>query len=181
MKNRAAAAASAFLISRDFAEGFVGVVNTVATPTGPTRSANDHDSRTASRQQRIRPFSDSGHVRGGVSTTRCSSDDSGDGEIDLGSAMKNARANLAAGTSPGAGLESAFDQADAAFADLIVTSIDDQGVTLDEEDVQELAKSGMMDKKSTSRKSKGLLGDVSDMFGALSGGAHIVKRDDGTV
>lgn len=39
----------------------------------------------------------------------------------------------------------------------------------------------MMDKKSTSKKSKGLLGDVSDMFGALSGGAHIVKRDDGTV
>lgn len=39
----------------------------------------------------------------------------------------------------------------------------------------------MMDKKSTSKKSKGLFGDVSDMFGALSGGAHIVKRDDGTV
>ncbi|CAM9167010.1 unnamed protein product [Hapterophycus canaliculatus] len=95
--------------------------------------------------------------------------------------MQNARANLAAGTSPGAGLESAFDQADAAFADLIVTSIDDQGVTLNDEDVQELAKSGMMDKKSTSKKSKGLFGDVSDMFGALSGGAHIVKRDDGTV
>lgn len=37
------------------------------------------------------------------------------------------------GTSPGAGLESAFDQADAAFADLIVTSVDSQGVDLDDE------------------------------------------------
>ena len=47
--------------------------------------------------------------------------------------MANARANLAEGRSPGAGLESAFDQADAAFADLIVTSVDDQGVTLDDQ------------------------------------------------
>ncbi|CAM9804993.1 unnamed protein product [Ectocarpus fasciculatus] len=102
-------------------------------------------------------------------------------DIDLSSAMANARANLAAGTSPGAGLESAFDQADAAFADLIVTSVDDQGVTLDDEEVQELAQSGMMDQDSTSKKSKGLLGDIKDVFGALSGGAHIVKRDDGTL
>ncbi|CAM9614479.1 unnamed protein product [Ectocarpus sp. 8 AP-2014] len=102
-------------------------------------------------------------------------------DIDLSSAMANARANLAAGTSPGAGLESAFDQADAAFADLIVTSVDDQGVTLDDEEVQELAQSGMMDQDSTSKKSKGLFGDMKDVFGALSGGAHIVKRDDGTL
>lgn len=53
--------------------------------------------------------------------------------IDLERAMKNARANLKEGRSPGAGLESAFDQADAAFADLIVTSVDDQGITLDDE------------------------------------------------
>lgn len=55
------------------------------------------------------------------------------GDIDLNEAMANARANLAEGRSPGAGLESAFDQADAAFADLIVTSVDDQGVTLEDE------------------------------------------------
>ncbi|CAN0035693.1 unnamed protein product [Ectocarpus sp. 13 AM-2016] len=85
------------------------------------------------------------------------------------------------GTSPGAGLESAFDQADAAFADLIVTSVDDQGVTLDDEEMQELAQSGMMDQVSTSKKSKGLFGDMKDVFGALSGGAHIVKREDGTL
>ncbi|CAM9176668.1 unnamed protein product [Pylaiella littoralis] len=105
----------------------------------------------------------------------------GDGVIDLNSAMANARANLAAGTSPGAGLESAFDQADAAFADLIVTSIDSQGIGLDDEDVEELAKGGSMDETSTSKRSKGLFGDMSDVFGALSGGAHIVKREDGTV
>lgn len=38
-----------------------------------------------------------------------------------------------------------------------------------------------MDDTSTSKKSKGLLGDLSDVFGALSGGAHIVKREDGTL
>lgn len=54
-------------------------------------------------------------------------------DIDLERAMENARANLKEGRSPGAGLESAFDQADAAFADLIVTSVDDQGITLDDE------------------------------------------------
>lgn len=59
-------------------------------------------------------------------------DEKGD-DIDLSKAMANARSNLAEGKSPGAGLESAFDQADAAFADLIVTSMDDQGLTLDEE------------------------------------------------
>lgn len=56
-----------------------------------------------------------------------------DDDIDLTTAMANARANLAAGRSPGAGLDSAFDQADAAFADLIVTSVDDQDITLDDE------------------------------------------------
>ena len=56
-----------------------------------------------------------------------------DGDIDLNKAMTNARVNLAEGRSPGAGLESAFDQADAAFADLIVTSVDDQGLNLDDE------------------------------------------------
>lgn len=56
-----------------------------------------------------------------------------DGDIDLNKAIANARTNLAEGRSPGAGLESAFDQADAAFADLIVTSVDQQGLNLDDE------------------------------------------------
>lgn len=54
----------------------------------------------------------------------------GDDGIDLEKAMANARANLGEGRSPGAGLESAYDQADAAYADLILTSVDDQGVDL---------------------------------------------------
>lgn len=56
-----------------------------------------------------------------------------DGDIDLNKAIANARTNLAEGRSPGAGLESAFDQADAAFADLVVTSVDQQGLNLDDE------------------------------------------------
>lgn len=49
------------------------------------------------------------------------------------------------------------------------------------QDVEELAKGGMMDDESTSKKSRGLFGDMSDVFGALSGGAHIVRREDGSL
>lgn len=62
---------------------------------------------------------------------RCTTQGSDD--IDLRNGMMNARANLAEGRSPGAGLESAYDQADAAYADLIVTSVDNQGIALGEE------------------------------------------------
>lgn len=72
------------------------------------------------------------HRSGALSATCGGSDD-----IDLEKAMANARVNLAEGKSPGAGLDSAFDQADAAFADLIVTSVDDQGIDLDEEVTQD--------------------------------------------
>lgn len=65
-------------------------------------------------------------------TARSSHNGVVDDDIDLDTAMSNARANLAEGRSPGAGLKSAYDQADAAFADLIVTSVDDQGVSLEE-------------------------------------------------
>ena len=66
----------------------------------------------------------------GISSSSCRSTGS---DIDLDTAMANARVNMAEGRSPGAGLESAFDQAEAAFADLIVTSVDDQGITLDDQ------------------------------------------------
>jgi hypothetical protein len=45
------------------------------------------------------------------------------GDINLESALANARANLEAGVSPGAGLATADEQADAAYADLILTSV----------------------------------------------------------
>ena len=47
--------------------------------------------------------------------------------------------------------------------------------------MEELAKGGMMDDESKTKKSRGLFGDMSDVFGALSGGAHIVRREDGTL
>jgi hypothetical protein len=45
------------------------------------------------------------------------------GDINLEAALANARANLEAGVSPGAGLATADEQADAAYADLILTSV----------------------------------------------------------
>ena len=44
-----------------------------------------------------------------------------------------------------------------------------------------LARGGRMDDKSTGKRSKGMLGDVMDLFGALGKGAHIVKQKDGRV
>lgn len=38
-----------------------------------------------------------------------------------------------------------------------------------------------MDEQSKSKKSKGVFGDVWEIFSALSGGAHIVRRDDGSL
>lgn len=49
------------------------------------------------------------------------------------------------------------------------------------QDIEELAKAGMMNREETERKSKGFIGDVAAIFEALSGGAHIVKREDGTL
>lgn len=100
MKNHAAAAAAAVLISRDVADGFI-VNTTIATSTGHTQGAHDclsrvYSIRTAPRHRYIRPFSSTGRVFSGLLTTSCSSD-SGNGDIDLKLAMKNARANLAAG------------------------------------------------------------------------------------
>ena len=95
----------------------------------------------------------------------------------LKSALNNARTNLDEQTSPGAGLESAEEQAEAAFADLLLTSLDDGR----EADLSELAESGTMPEEATGRKSKNWLGDMQQLFGALAGGAHIVKKEDGRV
>eukprot|EP00611_Tribonema_gayanum_P028410 TRINITY_DN72_c0_g1_i1.p2 TRINITY_DN72_c0_g1~~TRINITY_DN72_c0_g1_i1.p2 ORF type:complete len:136 (-),score=29.80 TRINITY_DN72_c0_g1_i1:1095-1502(-) len=48
----------------------------------------------------------------------------GGGDIELAKALDNARRNLEEGKSPGAGLATAEEQADAAYADLILTSVD---------------------------------------------------------
>ena len=84
--------------------------------------------------------------------------------------MAAARACEAGGLSPGAGLKDAEAQAEAAFADMINTTVD-----------EELARGGTMDAASKGKKSGSLLDDVVGLFGALSKGAHIVKQKNGRV
>ena len=48
-------------------------------------------------------------------------------------------------------------------------------------DLDELSAAGSMDRASTSKRSKGLLGDIADVFAALSGGAHITRQKDDRV
>lgn len=104
--------------------------------SGATNGASEKAATAAGRTGR-RLFA-GGNVSSSDSSSsngnsRSSNTSGNDDDIDLDMAIANARADLAEGRSPGAGLESAFDQADAAFADLIVTSVDDQGVTLDDQ------------------------------------------------
>jgi hypothetical protein len=101
--------------------------------------------------------------------------------VDLGRAITDARRNLEQGVSPGAGLATAEEQAEAAFADLLVTSIDQKGLDLSDEDMRALAEGGAMDAESTNRSSGGMLRDLGDIFNALKGGAHIVRQDDGRI
>jgi hypothetical protein len=87
-------------------------------------------------------------------------------------AMENARMNSAKRMSPGAGLPTAEEQAEAAFADMINTSMDQRGIeSLSEGELENLSRGGQMwEKGSTTQKRKfGLLGDVMNLFGALAG------------
>lgn len=113
------------------------VVPTAPTPTVEwfrpnvlSRNSRRASLRTTGSVHSPRPPSTGSRFAGTVERAAANVERDG---IDLDAAMANARANLAEGKSPGAGLDSAFDQADAAFADLIVTSVDDQGVTLDDQ------------------------------------------------
>ena len=100
---------------------------------------------------------------------------------DISKAMADARACEESGLSPGAGLSDADAQAEAAFADMINTTVDVTGEALDSEELSQLSRGGKMDEESKSKKSGGILGDVRDLFGALSKGAHIVKQKGGRV
>lgn len=99
----------------------------------------------------------------------------------IAEAMAAARTCEASGLSPGAGLRDAEAQAEAAFADMINTTVDVTGEELSGAALSRLAEGGRMDQESTSKKSAGLLGDIKDLFGALSKGAHIVKQKGGRV
>lgn len=95
-------------------------------------------------------------------------------------AMAAARECEAAGLSPGAGLATAEEQAEAAYADLINTSMDQRGLELSKDDVEALANGGTMwERGSTERRTGGLLGNLLNVFGALIGGAHIEKNEFG--
>jgi len=91
--------------------------------------------------------------------------------------MRAARENQANSKSPGAGLD-AFAAADAAYADLINTSLDQRNVTLTAEQLFELERGGMMweDGAVTQKRTGGIFGDAVNALGALFGGAQIVKN-----
>ena len=100
---------------------------------------------------------------------------------EISDAMAAARACEAGGLSPGAGLKDPEAQAEAAFADMINTTVDVTGESLGSDALEELALGGTMDAKSKGGKSGSLLDDVVGLFGALSKGAHIVKQKGGRV
>eukprot|EP01041_Mallomonas_annulata_P003328 gene3328-6586_t len=97
-------------------------------------------------------------------------------EDDLKRAMENARKSASSSLSPGAGLLTADEQAEAAFGDLINTSMDQRGISeLSDEDAELLSRGGKMwETGSTSQsRSWGVFGDLKNLVNALSGGAHI--------
>ena len=98
------------------------------------------------------------------------------GDENLMKAMENARNSASSKLSPGAGLMTAEEQAEAAFGDLINTSIDQRGITeLSSEEIDLLSRGGRMWENGSTTQSRkwGFLSDVKNLFNALSGGAHI--------
>ena len=96
-------------------------------------------------------------------------------------AMEAARVCAAKGLSPGAGLATADEQAEAAYADLINTTVDQRGLSLTEDELKDLNKGGKMWEKgaTTTVRKGGLLNDMSNLWKALAGGAHIEKNEFG--
>lgn len=103
----------------------------------------------------------------------------------LSRALQQAKDNRQSLESPGAGVEDAFEAAEAAYADLILTSIDQRELEdeLDEEDLADLSRGGTMWEKGAKDKQNskkgGFVGDLFNALSALSGGAHIVKDENG--
>lgn len=110
-------------------------------------------------------------------------EEEGFGKIDLAKAMRNARENEKKGLSPGANLD-AFEAADAAYADLINTTMDTYNMDdLSDEELEDLAQGAQMwesdAKNDDKNKSKGFFGDLVNLLGAVGGGAHIEKNEFG--
>lgn len=158
-------------------------------PTTPTDTMHAATARifgpvaSASRTRRVsaRRLSRASNRRVVVAPLKAKEAEPGDAVEEISTAMADARVCEESGLSPGAGLADADAQADAAFADMINTTIDVTGEALDSEELSRLSRAGRMDEESKSKKSGGILGDVKDLFGALSKGAHIVKQKGGRV
>ena len=95
----------------------------------------------------------------------------------LTKSMLDARNCESSRMSPGAGLPTADEQSDAAYADLINTSIDQRKLDISSEEIKNLEKGGTMWEKSSRNSPKmGIFGAAGELFKALSGGAHIEKN-----
>lgn len=116
---------------------------------------------------RLKPFS-----------TEKNSSENSENVSDLKAAMDKARMCQSNNLSPGAGLLTADEQSDAAFADLINTSMDQRGEALSDEDLERLSKGGKMweDGATTKKNKLGVLGDVSNALTALFGGKYFMTQ-----
>ena len=115
--------------------------------------------------------------------TGLTAEEKGQGRLEsIKKAMDNARKSSMGGVSPGAQCLSADEQSDAAYADLINTSMDQRGIdNLSEEELELLEQGGRMweDGSKEKKNKNGALGDIFNALKALSGGAHIEKNEYG--
>ena len=91
---------------------------------------------------------------------------------DISKAMADARACEESGLSPGAGLADADAQAEAAFADMINTTVDVTGEALDSEELSQLSRGGKMDEESKSKRAEGSSETCAILRSAQQGRAH---------
>ena len=169
-----------------FSRHLIGHIAGWPTPTDTMHAATARifgPVASTSRTRRVpaRRVSRASNRRVVVAPLKAKEAEPGDAVEEISTAMADARVCEESGLSPGAGLADADAQADAAFADMINTTIDVTGEALDSEELSRLSRAGRMDEESKSKKSGGILGDVKDLFGALSKGAHIVKQKGGRV
>ncbi len=146
------------------------------TRRAPTIDAN------ADRLHRARCVNRANRRRVASSETPIDADADADAAADaqaLKAAMRAAAESESQGYSPGAGIglsKSPDEQALAAYADMINTS--PRAGALDDDDVEALASGGRMDARARRRTRGSFVDDVQELFKALFGGAHIVRRDE---
>jgi len=146
------------------------------TRRAPTIDANAdrlHRARCVNRANRRRVASSETPIDADADAAADAADDA----QALKSAMRAATESESHGYSPGAGIGlSPDEQALAAYADMINTS--PRAGALDDDDVEALASGGRMDARARRRTRGSFVDDVQELFKALFGGAHIVRRDE---